>query len=176
MSKKHYRYPKGQKVEREVSAAAAVIKTVVDGKSHYLLRYNTHWQVFTFVSGKNEPEKDGSDLSNTARREVMEELRLQPEKDFTVQQIVPGTVECVRFSKRYSKWSRYRFGIFQVFLHHPLEKVNGSLLSDTQNRWFSEDELLGKKPADGQIIGDIVFTLAETVPGGLGSLPTSIVG
>ena len=123
--------------------ALVVIKLRIDGENHLLMRRDSHWEDVNFIGGHEEPE-DRSNLENTARRELLEEVPFF--KTIKAFRLAPLTKEFEHgpvFSRSAGCPVKYTLRFFLLeFTEQPEHTLLNRLLTDeTLNLLISSREL-----------------------------------
>lgn len=154
---------------REVWVAQVLIKARVAGKAEpvYLVQRDEELtDEYRLVGGRFEPG-DG-DLLETMKREMLEELGLEYEKDYALDELVHELAVSARLSPTYGVLSSYRYCLYKA------EMIGKIHLKVGDNRWVTKRELLaGRMDSGEKIAAWHAKAIDDQLPGGLDGIALS---
>lgn len=150
-------------------SALVIVKAIQPIGDFYLLGRRPGWDGFGLIGGKFDSHRDRS-LADTAHREMLEELPLQPD-GFRVVKLPVESVLIKTVSKRLGVLTEYRFEFFQL-RDAPALKV-GEPFAWFEREWVFRGETQSGESLNHLAYASIHHTLWEELPGGLDGLPTS---
>jgi hypothetical protein len=155
---------------RKARVGFVVLKLRSGDANYYLMRRNPKWKDINFIGG-HEKDRDTSDLSKTAQRELWEEV--PPFRTYSKFKLRPltdilgyGPV----FSRSRGDQAKYEIQFFLVEIEEPPEKLVEALSSRSKNVWVNEKEF--ETPEKFNLSGLANFFKTK-VDGGLISIPLS---
>lgn len=158
---------------REVWVAQALIKAHVAGKAEpvYLVQRDEELSdEYRLIGGRFEPS-DG-DLLETMKREMLEELGLEYEKEYTLDELIHELPVSARLSPTYRVLTSYHYRVYGAKI------ARGQMqLKADENRWVSKRELLaGQMDSGERIAAWHAKTIDELLVGGLDGVALSLSG
>ena len=117
----------------------------------YLAQWNSRWQRYNFVGGKQEQQETPREC---VLREVEEELQLDFESDFHVSESAICKLRFTEISERTGKATDYHFAMFQA--HFTGQEVAGTISDRSENRWLTVTEIVSQATDDGRAISRVM--------------------
>lgn len=133
---------------RQSNAGLAWVERRGDGSSKWLVLWNDKWQRYSLVGGHVAP---GESFRQSVRREIEEELGLQPDQDFQVGERPLARLDYEAFSESAREQTRYRIEVFPVAL---TEASLRRIESQPGVRWVTAQEIERGTTSDGRPIAD----------------------
>jgi len=148
---------------REVWVAQALIKARLPGKAEplYLVQRDEELvDEYRLIGGRSEP--GDSDLLETMKREMLEELGLEYGRDYMLEELIHELVVPTRLSPTYGVLSSYHYRLYSVKMAREIQLEVGD------NKWVSKQELLAGQTDSGEKIAVWhAKTIDNQLPGGL---------
>lgn len=150
--------------------AFVVIKLLLGGGDHLLMRKDQAWKDISFIGG-HESRRDRGKLRTAARRELLEEVpALRSFERIELEELT----EEITYGPVYSRSARHRvkydLQFFLLRFGETPKHVIGSLGPRTPNVLISQEEVLVPRRYK---IAELAKVLARQIPGGLRAIPYS---
>jgi hypothetical protein len=147
-----------------------VIKLLLDGESHLLMRKNLTWNDISFIGGHEEP-RDGGSLLRTARRELLEEVpALRSSRAWDLLAISENLSLGPVYSQSAACDVQYTMSFFMLCFHSSPHQMLESIGGRSLNVLARTRDL-----ADGNKyrVSKLFEQLNNSYPGGVESIPYS---
>jgi hypothetical protein len=155
---------------KESRCGFAVIKLLIRGKSHFLMRRNLAWKDVNFVGG-HENARDKKNLKRAAHRELMEEVpSLRAFDAVELEPLAENVAHGPVFSASARRQVNYTISFFLVRFTSDPQDVLEAVGPRSMNVLVSEEQLFESPGLKRSMLVDV---LDKVYPGGLRAVPYS---